>query len=105
MIKRVVFSPEAIDDTDKIIDFLDENASPTVALRFYDAIQKSAITIAETPGVGALRDFDRIALRGMRMYVINEFPNHLIFYLENKEVIEVIRVLDGRRDLPELFNR
>ena len=101
--KRVIFAPEALDDISEILDYLDENASPAVALRFYEAVQKSVASIRETPGIGALRNFSRPALQGMRMLVISDFSNHLIFYQEASEAIEVIRILDGRRDLPALF--
>lgn len=99
----MIFSPESLDDISEILDYLDANASPAVALRFYEAVQNSVNSISETPGIGALRNFSRPALQGMRMLVISDFSNHLIFYQEASEAIEVVRVLDGRRDLPALF--
>ena len=36
-----------------------------------------------------------------RMRSVNVQP-HVIFYREDKEVIVIIRVVDGRRDLPKL---
>ncbi|MBC8102600.1 MAG: type II toxin-antitoxin system RelE/ParE family toxin [Cytophagales bacterium] len=103
MSKGAIFSPESLDDISEILDYLDENASPVVALRFYEAVQKSVASIEEMPGIGALRDFNRPVLQGMRMFVISEFSNHLIFYREASETIEIVRVLDGRRNLPALF--
>lgn len=103
MNKRVIFSPETLDDISEILDYFDENAGAAVALRFYEAVQKSISSIVETPGIGALRNFSRPALQGMRMLVMSDFPNHLIFYRESPEAIEIIRVLDGRRNLPTLF--
>lgn len=103
MSKRVIFSPEALDDISEILDYLDENASPAVALGFYEAVQNSVASITQTPGIGALRNFNRPALQGMRMLVISDFSNHLIFYQEASATIEIVRVLDGRRDLPVLF--
>ena len=70
MSKRVTFSPEALDDISEILDYLDENASPTVALQFFEAVQNSVSSIAETPGICALRNFSRPALQGMGHVVL-----------------------------------
>jgi plasmid stabilization system protein ParE len=101
--KRAFFSPEALNDISEILDYLDRNASPAVALRFFSAVQDSVSAISATPGIGALRDFDNPDLEGMRMLVISDFSNHLIFYREGSVSVEIIRILDGRRDLPAIF--
>jgi toxin ParE1/3/4 len=103
MSKRVLYSPQSLTDLDEILHYLDENASPSVALRFYEAVEKSVNSIVQIPTVGALRDFNRSELLNMRMFVIREFSNHLIFYQETIDAIEIVRILDGRRNLTALF--
>jgi plasmid stabilization system protein ParE len=103
--KRVVLSGEALNDINELLNYLDENASPTVALHFFNAVQNTLSTLSRTPGVGALRNFENPALIGMRMLVIPDFSNHLIFYRESTITVEIIRILDGRRDLPAIFGQ
>jgi plasmid stabilization system protein ParE len=38
-------------------------------------------------------------LAGMRTRLVKDFPNHVVFYIEREESIEVIRVLRGGQDM------
>jgi plasmid stabilization system protein ParE len=38
-------------------------------------------------------------LAGMRTKLVKDFPNHVVFYVEHKETIEVLRVLRGGQDM------
>lgn len=35
----------------------------------------------------------------MRTRLVKDFPNHVVFYIEREESIEVIRVLRGGQDM------
>lgn len=78
--------------------------NPSAAERFYERIEKRAAILREEPRLGPRRDDIRARLR---MLVENPY---LIFYklmpdAENEpvEVVEILRVLDGRRDLLRLL--
>jgi len=62
-----------------------------------DSIDSRCQLLAQMSGLGRLRPDLAPKLRG--------FPvgNHIIFYRERNDGIEVIRVLHGARDLPPLF--
>jgi plasmid stabilization system protein ParE len=35
----------------------------------------------------------------MRTKLVQDFPNHVVFYIEHDETIEVVRVLRGGQDM------
>jgi len=70
---------------------------PIAAERWLDTIDEKCRLLAQMPGVGRKRDDLAPGLRG--------FPvgNYIIFYRAVQEGIQVIRVLHGARDLPEVL--
>ena len=49
--------------------------------------------------VGRLREFRSARLAGLRSWPVPGFPKHLIFYRVDEDLVEVVRVLHGARDL------
>jgi plasmid stabilization system protein ParE len=43
--------------------------------------------------------------KGLRFYPLKKFENYLMFYrtVEEEEVVEIVRIVHGARDLPRLF--
>ena len=90
------FSDQALEDLEDIwlhIATDDINAAD----RFVDTLIAKIETLATQPTMGRARDELRESLRS--------FPvgNYLIFYRPIDGGVEVVRVLSGFRDLPELF--
>jgi toxin ParE1/3/4 len=56
------------------------------------------------PSIGSPREFRSRRLRNIRMWPVKGFEEHLIFYRENDDGIEVIRVLHGKRDIEDIFS-
>ena len=54
--------------------------------------------IGSMPGAGAPRPILSVALSGLRMWVVSEFRNYLIFYLTPENEIEIVRVLHGAQN-------
>lgn len=71
--------------------------NPPAADRWLDAVDSRCKLLAQMPGLGRLRPDLAPELRS---FVVG---NHVIFYRETHDGIEVIRVLHGARDLPSLF--
>lgn len=38
-------------------------------------------------------------LAGMRTKLVKDFPNHVVFYIEHDDIIEVVRVLRGGQNM------
>jgi len=91
--------PAADTDLDDQAAYLAREASLDIALRFYDAAAVTFEQIARMPGIGERRPTANPRLEGLRVWRIQGFEKHLIFYLPAADGIEIVRVLHGARDL------
>jgi toxin ParE1/3/4 len=73
------------------------------ALRFYDAAAATFEKLARTPRLGEQRESSDPRLSGLRVWRVEGFPNHLIFYRPIDGGIEVIRVLHAARDIDRVL--
>ena len=74
-----------------------------VSDRFLQATEEAFRNLADMPGLGVRREYQRPALQGMRMWPVPGFPRHLIFYRATDDTLEIIRVLHGARDIAAIF--
>lgn len=56
------------------------------------------------PELGSLREFTHPSLAQVRVWRVQDFRNHLVFYRPFQSGIEVVRVLHGARDIPVIFD-
>jgi toxin ParE1/3/4 len=94
---RVRLSIEASRDLEEIEGYISQD-NPDAAARLILLVREKCELLSEQPGIGRDRSDVRSGLRG--------FPigNYVIFYQPANDGIEVIRVLHGARDIPELFD-
>jgi toxin ParE1/3/4 len=71
---------------------------PAAANRWLDIIDQKCHLLARMPELGRKRPDLAPELRGLPV------ENHVIFYRRVTDGIQVIRVLHGARDLPQLFD-
>jgi toxin ParE1/3/4 len=95
--------PAADQDLDDQAAYLAADARLELALRFYDAARTTFEHLAAMPGVGERWASSHPRLAGVRVSRIEGFENHLIFYRETAEGIDIIRVLHGARDLDRVL--
>jgi toxin ParE1/3/4 len=91
--------PAADADVDELAVFIAED-DLEAGLRFYDAVEATYRRIAENPKQYQIYPLDHPRLVSVRRAIVEGFPNHLIFYLVDGDMVEIIRVLHGARDLP-----
>ena len=84
-------------------DYLMQEASLETALRFYDAAAATFENLARMPGMGERRESSNPRLAGLRVWRIEGFANHLIFYRPVEGGIEIVRVLHGARDIDSVL--
>ena len=101
--RRVERRPRVRLDVLEQATYLGEEASEELALRFVDAVDAALQRLADTPEVGRLREFRSPRLAGLRSWPVPGFPKHLIFYLVDEDLVEVVRVIHGARDLELLL--
>lgn len=102
MIKAVRVRPIADSDIDEHIKYIAQD-SFNAALRFLDATESTYNKISEFPAIGSPRYAHLHSLENVRVRAIEDFENHLIFYIERPDYIDVIRVLHSARDIPALL--
>ena len=89
-------SPEARADLDEIWRYIAQD-HPEAADKYIRAITSRFPTLALTPLMG--RERPELS-PGLRSFVVG---HHVIFYRLFEDRLEIVRLLDGVRDLPPLF--
>ncbi len=56
------------------------------------------------PRLGAEPPDDQLAAAGLRFFNVKKFRNYLIAYFPLLNGVDVVRVIDGRRELGDLFD-
>lgn len=74
--------------------------NPDAAERFCDAVESALSLLRVHPQAGAKAGFRHAPQ--VRKWVVQPFPNYLLFYEERPEGVVIIRLLHGARDLPGL---
>jgi toxin ParE1/3/4 len=69
--------------------------------RLLEAAEETFKHIAGNPSIGSQRCFRKIV--GIRSRAVIGFQNYLVFYQTQSEMVVIVRVLHGMRDLPKLF--
>lgn len=103
MTKRIVIRPKASQDLDEHFAFLAERNKES-ALQFFDATRLTIAQLARMPGLGSPYPVRHSRLRGLRKWAVKQFKKHLIFYIEQADAIEVVRILYAARDISSILD-
>lgn len=95
---RVIWSPEALDDIDRLWDYYASTAGRVTADKLLREVVRIAATIDDFPLAGRSRDEIRTGLRSLAA------SPHVVFYRLKDDRPEIVRVLDGRQDIEEIFS-
>ena len=76
--------------------------NPEAAERYLDAVEEAFRALGQTPGLGG--PYRNPRLKGLRRLILQGFSNHLIFYLDLPEHIDILRVLHAARDLQTILD-
>ena len=75
------------------------------ANRSLDAVDESIEAICQMPHIGAPKPLKNPVLAGLRSWAVRGFEDILIFYVVQPDVLRVVRVLHGRRDITRILER
>jgi toxin ParE1/3/4 len=95
--RPLIWSPEALSDLSEIWDYYAEVAGRQTADGIVRRIDQVCALLLDRPLAGRTRDEVRSGLRSIAA------APHVVFYRVNSDATEIVRVLDGRRDLDEIF--
>ncbi|NMA68510.1 MAG: type II toxin-antitoxin system RelE/ParE family toxin [Desulfitobacterium sp.] len=92
---RVEYLPIAEKDLTEILEYILID-NPAAALNFLDEIDKAISELSSFPYMGSIPKDQRLILLNYRMLIVE---NYLVFYvvLEDEEVVEIRRILHGKR--------
>ncbi|CAG1003814.1 hypothetical protein PHYC_03093 [Phycisphaerales bacterium] len=98
---EIIVLPSAQADIWSIIERFIDVAGPGVAERFESALEACFQRLAEYPRMGAVRERPNPELRSLRFVVLSEFPNIVVYYRETPVTLDIVRVVDGRRQISD----
>jgi toxin ParE1/3/4 len=93
-----IWSPEALDDIDHLWDYYARIAGRATADKIVREIAKVVKTIDDFPFAGRARDEIQPGLRSLTV------TPQIVFYRLKDGRPEIVRVLDGRQDIKEIFS-
>jgi toxin ParE1/3/4 len=95
-VKRLRYTAQALQDFQDIHDYIAQD-NIDAASDFIERLNERCNELCAMPGIGRKRDDIE---PGMRSSAVSE---HLIFYRVLDEILEVVHVLHGRRNLEKVF--
>lgn len=95
---RILRRLKAAQDAEDIADYIAKDRLEA-AVRFLENTESTLMDLADSPGIGSPFESDHAELSNLRFRRVTAFQNHVIFYVEHKDAIEVVRILHGARDL------
>jgi toxin ParE1/3/4 len=96
--------PRAADDIASIAEHLSRTVGRAVALRFIDAVEAAYALLAAYPASGSTRHATLLPELPvpLRFHPIKHFERILIYYMDQPDRVEVIRIWDAARGLEAL---
>lgn len=70
-----------------------------MAIRYHEAIEATLQVLAREPQLGSYYRATNPRLADVRFWPVRGFGEHVVFYRDRPDAIEVVRVLHGKRDL------
>lgn len=98
--KSVELRPAAIDDIDEALAYCQREGGFVLVDRWIDTFEAAIGDIGRHPGRGSTRYAELLRTPGLRCVPVEKFP-FLVFYVEHPELVDVWRVLQAERDVPE----
>jgi toxin ParE1/3/4 len=95
---RIIWSPEALADIDRLWTYYARAAGPVTADKLLREVGRMVATIDDFPLAGRSRDEIRAGLRSLAA------SPQIVFYRLKDDRPEIVRVLDGRQDIEEIFS-
>ena len=100
--RRVVPRHVAEQDIEEAVDHYFGEGGAALALQFIDSLEAALDHLAAHAESGSPRYATELDLSGLCHWPVAKFP-YLIFYVIDGDVVDVWRVLHGKRDIPQFM--
>jgi len=97
-LKPIIRRPKAAEDVEGHAMYI-ADGSIDAALRFLERAEQTIKGLAMFPASGAPFASSAAELTEMRTKLVKDFPNHVVFYIEHEDAIDIVRVLRGGQDM------
>jgi toxin ParE1/3/4 len=97
MPRRIELSRAALADFDAIYDFI-ARENPRAAADVLRALDQSIQLLTSQPRLGRVYRHRRLRLR------LLTHGDYLVFYREHPRAIEIVRLIHGRRNIPDILD-
>ena len=98
---KLVYRPQFWLDLEAGVAYLKDKASVELAIQWHEEVMASVGRVQKQPDLGRVRHDLRPA--GVRSFVIKRYPRYLLFYVWQRDAIEVLRIKHCMMDLARLF--
>jgi plasmid stabilization system protein ParE len=103
MSAKIIPTPAARLDLDRIFSYFVAKNRPHVAAQFNDAFEETLAFIADFPEMGVPLDSKKKRLAGMRIKPIRRFKKYLIYYRVQTDGVYIMRIFHGHQDIESLL--
>ena len=101
---KVRYSQASRDDvTSQFRYYLVKRNLPEVALRFKEAVRKTAIVIREQPRAAPPYPLRNARLQNLRSWPVAGFEAIRLYFLVEEDAIRIIRILHGKRNIRKIL--
>lgn len=94
----------ATQDLRQLANYILVNGDSHAALRFLELAEITFSQLATRPGMGKVVQLVPSRMGEIRQWRIKDFKDYLIFYRIQDELVEILRVLHGARDLEGILS-
>ena len=98
----VIRNPRVEQDLDDLSLYIAQT-NLRAALRFLDAAERTFTRLARRPTLGSLWETSNPEYAQLKVWSVQGFENHLVFFRQIDGGIEIIRVLHAARDIESIF--
>jgi toxin ParE1/3/4 len=103
MSRSISIQPKVSQDIDQVYRYFAETDRDR-AMAFFDAVRQTFAELARMPGMGKMYDSSEDDINDLRCWFVKGFKTFLILYRFDDEVVTIVRVIDGRRDIPAILD-
>ena len=98
---KIHWVPAAVDDLDRILDYLATQEGPEAAIKLYGKISSRIDTLFLHPlRCRIVPELDQFGIRAYRELIARPYR---VFIRVKPKSVSIIGIIDGRRDLEELL--
>lgn len=99
---QTIKKPQAERDIEECFVYIAED-NLDIGVYFLVAVEETIEIIGKNPFIGKIRESKNSELTNLRMFPVKGFQKYQIFYAIQTEMIEIVRVLHGARNIPDIF--